>query len=110
VSTRAIHRVVFDPGAARYAVTSPDRTTPVADPADRGRGLEMDYRTHDEFHGVSIESAGFGGASEVSFDLMGAPRSASGSPLTKPGSVVLGYEGTTVTVDVAPGTGLASIQ
>lgn len=110
VSTRSSHRVVFDPGAARYAVTTRDRATPVADPADRGRALAMDYRTHDEFRGIVIESASFGGGSEVSFDLLGAPRTASGASLTSPGSVVLRYAGETVAVDVAPSTGLASIR
>ena len=108
VSTRASHRVVFDPAAARYAVTRD--AAPVVDPADRGRALAMDYRDHDEFRGIAIESASFGGGSVVSFDVLGAPRTASGASLASPGTVVLRYAGETVAVDVAPGTGLASIR
>jgi len=110
VSTRAVHRVVFLPVEERYAVTSTDRTTAVTDPGDRGRALEMDYRRHAEFRGVSIQSASFGGTTEVAFDGRGVPRGASGAPLTGTGTVVLGNEGLSVTVDVAPGTGLASIR
>jgi prepilin-type N-terminal cleavage/methylation domain-containing protein len=110
MASRTVHHVVFDPQHERYSVTAPDRTTPVADPADRGRGLAMDYAAHNEFRGVVIESASFGGSTELRFDFLGTPRSGSGAALTEPGRVVLGYEGMVAEVEVSPGTGTARIR
>jgi prepilin-type N-terminal cleavage/methylation domain-containing protein len=110
MASRVVHHVNFDPVGERYTVTAPDRTTPVADPADRGRALGMDYAQDGEFRGVSIASVSFGGRPEVSFDTMGVPRTAAGTELTTPGRVVLAYEGLIVTVEVAPGTGKAKLR
>ena len=109
MASRVSHHVVFDPGHDRYAVTVRGGA-PVTDPADRGRALEMDYRLHDEFRGVTIASASFGGAPEVAFDFLGAPRTASGSALTGAGTVVLSYEGIAAVVEVAPGSGTARVR
>ena len=110
MASRTVHRVVFDPERERYAVTAPDRTTPVADPADRKRDLAMDYQANGEFRGVSVTSASFGGKAEVAFDYLGTPRTASGAALREPGRVVLDCEGMTVEVEVVPGTGLVRIR
>lgn len=109
MASRTVHRVVFDLENDRYAVLT-ERGTPVADPADRGRALEMDYRRHEEFRGVSIASASFGGTREVAFDFLGTPRSGTGEDLRQPGRVVLAYAGMLEEVEVAPGTGKARIR
>ncbi|HET9251042.1 MAG TPA: hypothetical protein VFP58_02865 [Candidatus Eisenbacteria bacterium] len=110
MASRTVHHVVFDPERERYAVTAPGLATPVADPADRGRALARDYAASGEFRGVSIASASFGGGEEVAFDYLGTPRTASGAALREPGRVVLGYEGVTAEVEVAPGTGAVRIR
>jgi hypothetical protein len=109
MASRTVHHVVFDAEQERYSITGHDRAIPVADPADRKRGLAMDYRAG-EFQGVSIRSASFGGATDVAFDYFGTPRTPSGVALREPGRVVLGFEGITAEVEVAPGTGAVRIR
>lgn len=109
MASRTVHRVVFDLEADRYAVVT-ERGAPVADPADRGRALEMDYRLHEEFRGVSVASVTFGGTREVAFDFLGTPRDGAGEDLARPGRVVLGYEGMLEEIEVAPGTGKVRIR
>jgi len=110
MASRTVHHVVFDTEQDRYAITAPDRATPITDPADRKRALAMDYRAGGEFRGVTITSASFGGTAEVSFDDLGTPRTGSGAALRETGRVVLGYEGITAEVEVAPATGMARIR
>ena len=109
MASRTVHHVVFDTEQDRYAIIASDRT-PVVDPADRKRALAMDYRAGGELRGVTITSASFGGTAEVSFDDLGTPRTGSGATLRETGRVVLGYEGITAEVEVAPATGMARIR
>ena len=108
MASRTVHHVLFDPAHERYAVTA--GATSVADPANRARPLAVDYLREDEFRGVRIESASFGGTTEVAFDFLGRPRSATGADLVGPGRVVLDYEGMSAVVEVAPGTGMARVR
>jgi Tfp pilus assembly protein FimT len=110
MASRTVHHVLFDPAHERYAVTAPDRATSVADPANRARPLAVDYQREGELRGVRIESASFGGTTELAFDFLGTPRSATGAALVGPGRVVLDYEGMTAVVEVAPGTGMARVR
>ncbi|MFH1731180.1 MAG: prepilin-type N-terminal cleavage/methylation domain-containing protein [Planctomycetota bacterium] len=61
----------------------------------------------DEFTGVQISSASFGGQAEVEFDWLGRPYNGWGTLLSNDGTVVLAAD-TSQTVRVTAGTGMVS--
>lgn len=110
IGTRVVHGLFFEPAAGRYTVYAPTLATPVVDPADRGRNLRVVFNQKIEYRGVAITSASFGSTPGVSFDYFGVPRDTSGADLAAPGRVILSYQGSTDTVEVAPNTGAVTIR
>jgi prepilin-type N-terminal cleavage/methylation domain-containing protein len=105
IGTRVVHGLWFEPAASRYTVFAPSVASPVTDPSDRARALQVDYARRSEFKGISITSASFGSTRGVTFDYYGVPRDSAGTDLTSTGRVILTYQGLADTVDVAPTTG-----
>ena len=64
------------------------------------------FLNQDEFTGVEIASASFGGGDEVGFDWLGTPYDGKGALLTEDGTVVLSASGNSATVRVTADTGL----
>ena len=105
IGTRVVHGLYFEPAVSRYTVFAPNVASPVTDPADRARTLQVDYTRRTEFKGIAITSASFGSSRGVTFDYYGVPRDSAGTDLTSTGRVILTYQGLSDTVDVAPTTG-----
>jgi type IV fimbrial biogenesis protein FimT len=105
IGTRVVYGLYFEPAASRYTVFAPNVASPVTDPADRARTLQVDYTRRTEFKGIAITSASFGSTRGVTFDYYGVPRDSGGTDLTSTGRVILTYQGLADTVDVAPATG-----
>ena len=110
IGKRAVHGVLFEPGAGRYTVYSPTTATPVTDPANRARPLRVDFLATGEFKGVAITSAAFGTSRGVSFDYFGVPCDTAGVELAATGRVLLSYQGGADTIDVTPGTGKVIVR
>ncbi|HEV8129501.1 MAG TPA: prepilin-type N-terminal cleavage/methylation domain-containing protein [Candidatus Eisenbacteria bacterium] len=105
IGTRVVHGLYFEPAVSRYTVFAPNVASPVTDPADRARTLQVDFTRRTEFKGIAITSASFGATRGVTFDYYGVPRDSAGTDLTSTGRVILTYQGLSDTVDVAPTTG-----
>lgn len=110
MSRRVIHGILFDTALDRYTVFAPNAATPVTDPADRARGLVVDYTRRTEFQGVQLQSAAFGTTPGITFDYFGVPRDTAGVDLTTSGVVVLSYQGASDSVIVSPQTGTVEIR
>ncbi len=105
IGTRTIHGVRFDVGAGRYIVYAGNSGAALVNPADRGKNLVVTFAALTETRGVTIESAAFGATPGLTFDFYGVPRDTAGIELNAAGRVVLQYQGTRDTVEVAPQTG-----
>jgi prepilin-type N-terminal cleavage/methylation domain-containing protein len=110
MSKRVIHGILFDAALEKYTVFAPTAATPITDPADRARGMVVDYTRKTEFKGVLIQSATFGTTPGVTFDYFGVPRDTAGVDLGATGSVILTYQGQYDTVYVAPQTGTVTTR
>jgi prepilin-type N-terminal cleavage/methylation domain-containing protein len=110
MSRRVIHGILFDAPQEKYTVFAPNAATPITDPADRARGMVVDYTSRTEFKGVLVQSAAFGTTPGVTFDYFGVPRDTAGVDLTTNGVVVLSYQGASDSVIVAPQTGTVSVR
>jgi len=110
IGTRVVHGVQFEPSLGRYTVFAPTPSTPLVDPADRGKTLRVTFNQKIETRGVVIATATFGSTKAVSFDYFGVPRDSAGADLATPGRVILTYQGAADTVEVAPNTGAVSIR
>jgi len=110
IGTRVVHGLFFEPALSRYTVFAPSVASPVTDPADRARTLQVDYTRKIEFKGVAITSASFGATRGVTFDYFGVPRDSGGTDLAATGRVILSYQGLSDTVDVTPGTGKVVVR
>lgn len=105
IGSRTVHGVRFDVGAGRYIVYAGNSGAALVNPANRGKNLVVTFAALTETRGVVIESAAFGATPGVTFDFYGVPRDTAGVELNAPGRVVLAYQGTRDTVEVAPQTG-----
>jgi prepilin-type N-terminal cleavage/methylation domain-containing protein len=105
IGSRTIHGVRFDVGAGRYIVYAGNSGAALVNPADRGKSLVVTFAALTETRGVVIQSAAFGATPGLTFDFYGVPRDTAGVELSAPGRVVLEYQGTRDTVEVAPQTG-----
>jgi len=110
ISKRVIHGIFFDEALEKYTVFAPTSATPITDPADRARGMVVDYTRRTEFKGVLIQSASFGTTPGVTFDYFGVPRDTAGVDLSATGTVILTYQGQYDTVYVAPQTGMVTTR
>jgi prepilin-type N-terminal cleavage/methylation domain-containing protein len=110
ISKRVIHGILFDAALEKYTVFAPNAATPITDPADRARGMVVDYTRKTEFRGVLIQSATFGTTPGVTFDYFGVPRDTAGVDLNATGKVILTYQGQYDTVFVAPQTGMVTTR
>jgi len=111
MSTRRRTWIKFTPGSETYRVY-------IEDPDQAGRGNRQDLShpvtgastfevslDQDEFEGVLLDSASFGGQQEIEFDWLGKPYNGWGTALSSDGTVVLSADGNTRTVRVIAGTG-----
>jgi len=110
MSKRVIHGILFDAALEKYTVFAPTAATPITDPADRARGMVVDYTRKTEFKGVLIQSATFGTTPGVTFDYFGVPRDTAGVDLGATGKIILTYQGQYDTVYVAPQTGTVTTR
>ncbi len=110
IGTRVVHGLLFEPALSRYTVYAPNVASPVTDPADRARTLQVDYTRKTEFKGIAITSATFGATRGVTFDYYGVPRDSAGTDLTATGRVILSFQGLADTVDVTPSTGKVVVR
>ena len=110
ISKRVIHGILFDAALEKYTVFAPTAATPITDPADRARGMVVDYTRRTEFLGVLIQSATFGTTPGVTFDYFGVPRDTAGVDLSATGKIILTYQGQYDTVFVAPQTGMVTTR
>jgi prepilin-type N-terminal cleavage/methylation domain-containing protein len=110
IGTRVVHGLFFEPALSRYTVFAPNIASPVVDPADRARALQVDFSRKIEFQGVAISSAAFGATRGVTFDYFGVPRDSGGTDLAATGRVILTYQGLADTIEVTPGTGKVVIR
>lgn len=106
-TTGLTHWVAFDVAGNRYSLAAETAGSPghagalaITDPATGNTYSQ--FLGSAEFVGVSLTSVSFSSTSEVGFDAIGRPLSASASPLNTQGSVLLtGGHGITI----EPGTG-----
>lgn len=112
VSTGRLTWVKFDTGAETYEVfiehpTSPGRGNRIAvtHPVT-GASSFVTTLNQDEFDGVTIDSADFGGTIELSFDRYGQPYTGWAVALSSDGTVTISSDGTTRTVRVVAETGM----
>jgi prepilin-type N-terminal cleavage/methylation domain-containing protein len=110
ISKRVMHGILFEPSLERYTVFAPTSSSPITDPADRAQPLRVDYTSRTEFLGVALASATFGTTPGVKFDYFGVPRDSAGTDLAATGRVILSYQGSSDTIDVAPQTGMVTIR
>ncbi len=110
IGTRKVHGLLFEPAAGRYTVFAQTPGTPVTDPADRSKPLQVDFSARTEYRGVVLESATFGSTPGIRFDYFGVPRDTAGVELASPGRIVLAYQGYADTIEVTPGTGKVAVR
>lgn len=110
IGTRKTHGLLFEPARGRYTVFSQTPATPVTDPADRSKPLQVDFSTRTEYQGVVLASAAFGSTPGVRFDYFGVPLDTAGVELASPGRVVLTYQGYADTIEVTPATGKVTVK
>jgi len=110
MSKRVIHGILFDAALEKYTVFAPTAATPITAPADRARGMVVDYTRKTEFKGVLIQSATFGTTPGVTFDYFGVPQDTAGVDLGATGKIILTYQGQYDTVYVAPQTGTVTTR
>jgi prepilin-type N-terminal cleavage/methylation domain-containing protein len=110
ISRRIRHGVRFEIAEKRYAVVTTGRGEPIEDPGARGHELVVSFKDRSTAHGVTLVSASFDGAPEVSFDSFGVPSNVAGREIRRPGLVVLACGAMTSTVEIAPGTGKVSVR
>ncbi len=106
-------RVVFSPAGDTYAAFIADDIsgpwTALPDPVT-GSSLEVDYDDDHEYKGVDVSSADFGGSAELYFNWEGIPRDSSDTPLNSAGTVTLGYNSNSLTLEVTPYSGRVAVQ
>ena len=112
VSTGRLAWIRFDTSAETYEVfiehpTSPGRGNRIAvtHPVT-GASSFVTTLNQDEFDGVTIDSADFGGTIELSFDRYGQPYTGWAVALSSDGTVTISSDGTTRTVRVVAETGM----
>lgn len=110
IARRIRHGVRFEVEEKRYEVVATGRGEPIEDPGARGHALVVSFKNPSAAHGVTLVSASFDGAPEVSFDSFGVPSNIAGREIRRPGLIVLACGGMTSTVEVAPGTGKVTVR
>jgi prepilin-type N-terminal cleavage/methylation domain-containing protein len=110
IGTRKVHGLLFEPAAGRYTVFAPGPSSPIPDPADRSRPLQVDFARSAEYRGVTIASATFGATNGIKFDFFGVPLDTAGTELSTAGRVVLVCQGYADTVEISPGTGAVTVR
>lgn len=110
IARRIRHGVRFDVAEKRYEVVATGRGEPIEDPGARGHALVVSFKDPSAAHGVTLVSASFDGAPEVSFDSFGVPSNIGGREIRRAGVVVLACNGMTSTVEIAPGTGKVTVR
>jgi hypothetical protein len=110
IARRIRHGVRFEVQEKRYEVVATGRGEPIEDPGARGHALVVSFKNPSAAHGVTLVSASFDGAREVSFDFFGVPSTIAGREIRRPGLIVLACGGMTSTVEVAPGTGKVTVR
>ncbi|HET9941400.1 MAG TPA: prepilin-type N-terminal cleavage/methylation domain-containing protein [Candidatus Eisenbacteria bacterium] len=110
IARRIRHGVRFEPAEKRYEVVATGRGEPIEDPGARGHALVVSFKDPSVAHGVTLVSASFDGAPEVSFDYFGVPSNIAGREIRRPGLVVLACGGMTSSVEIAPGTGKVTVR
>jgi len=110
IARRIRHGVRFDLVDKRYEVVATGRGEPIEDPGARGKALVVSFKDPSAAHGVTLVSASFDGAPEVSFDSFGVPSNVAGREIRRPGLVVLACGGMRSTVEIAPGTGKVTVR
>ena len=112
VSTGRLTWIRFDTGAETYEVF-------IEHPTQTGRGHRIavthpvtgassfvTYLDQDDFDGVTIASADFGGTAELSFDRYGQPYTGWAVALSADGTVTISADGATRTVRIVAETGM----
>jgi hypothetical protein len=110
INRRIRHGVRFEIAEKRYSVVTTGRGEPIEDPGARGHALVVSFKDPSAAHGVTLVSASFDGAPEVSFDSFGVPSNIAGREIRRPGLVVLACGSMTSTVEIAPGTGKVTVR
>ena len=110
IARRIRHGVRFELAEKRYEVVATGRGEPIEDPGARGHALVVSFKEPSAAHGVTLVSASFDGAPEVSFDSFGVPSNVAGREIRRPGIVVLACGGMTSSIEVAPGTGKVTVR
>jgi type II secretory pathway pseudopilin PulG len=110
IARRIRHGVRFELEEKRYEVVATGRGEPIEDPGARGHALVVSFKDPSAAHGVTLVSASFDGAPEVSFDYFGVPSNVAGREIRRPGLVVLACGGMTSSVEIAPGTGKVTVR
>ncbi|HEX5032753.1 MAG TPA: prepilin-type N-terminal cleavage/methylation domain-containing protein [Candidatus Eisenbacteria bacterium] len=110
IARRIRHGVRFELAEKRYEVVATGRGEPIEDPGARGHALVVSFKDPSAAHGVTLVSASFDGAPEVSFDYFGVPSNVAGREIRRPGLVVLACGGMTSSVEIAPGTGKVTVR
>jgi prepilin-type N-terminal cleavage/methylation domain-containing protein len=112
VATGRLTWIRFDTGTETYEAfiehpTSPGRANRIAitHPVT-GAASFVTYLDQDDFEGVAIDSANFGGTVELSFDRLGQPYTGWAALLASDGTVTISANGATRTVRVVAETGM----
>ncbi len=97
----------FSPATESYTLFKDTPATPVKDPLKPTTNYTVSYAGSEEFNGVNLVSASFGGIQRIDFNWQGIPY-VSGTPLGSEGTIVLQNAAGTTTVRVTPQTGRIS--
>ncbi|MHC4637306.1 MAG: GspH/FimT family pseudopilin [Planctomycetota bacterium] len=107
ISRSQFYSVVFDPSTERYWITDQNGVI-ISDPINKGHDYLRDFRDG-SLNKVDIVSAVFDGTVEIKFDYLGSPYNGSGTSLVS-GIITLDADGSVVTVEVEPVTGLVTVS